>query len=167
MFLQGLVNWFRRKRGENERTIFRYSDGRSNRAIDPMTAYRLLATHPTFIWRDHPRRLERDQEALQITLQAVRDTFGVSPLSTDGRSGLSEEETLGLLLKFSVYLETVKKNGNHLLILPPPTARTSSPKISSPITKSDSVSGSTSPEQKPVEVEASPQVFSPPSDSQP
>jgi len=165
--LRWFLDWRRRHAARRDRAIFKYWDGTRTRAVDPMVVYRVLACHPTFIWRDHPRQVERDHDALRITLGAIRDAFDVKPLSADGKHGISEGETLGLLVQFSEFLESAKKNTNSFLILPPPTVRTSSTPISEPITKSDSASSSTQPEPKPDMAEASSLESSPPLETLP
>ena len=162
-----LRDWRRRKAARTSRAIFKFWDGTRTRAVDPMVAYRSLACHPTFIWTQHPKHVERDHDALTTTLTAIRDAFGVTPLLPDGNAGLSEGETLELLVSFSDYLARAKKNINSFLILPPPMERKSSMPNSEPITKSDSDSSSIPPEPKPAAVEASSSESLPPSETPP
>ncbi len=166
MLLQMLKDWLRRRAGAS-RAIFQYWDGHATRAIDPMVAYRILACHPTFIWREHPKQIERDHAALAVTLQAVRDAFEIKPLTTDGGHGLSEGETLDLFVRFSEFLEHAKKNTSSYLILPPPTERPSSRPIKEETMKPSSDSGSTSVEPKPEKPAESPAESSPLSESLP
>ena len=165
--LQSFLDWRRRRAARRDRAIFRYWDGTRTRAVDPMVVYRVLACHPRFIWRDHPRQVERDHDALRITLEAIREAFDVRPLTADGSKGISEGETIGLLVKFSEFLESAKKNTSSYLILPPPMVRASLMTNSEPVTKSDSDSSSTPPEPKPDTAAASFSESSPPSETLP
>jgi hypothetical protein len=164
---QAFKDWRRRRNAQKNRAIFQYWDGRKTRHADPMQIYRELACHPTFIWSQHPQQVERDYDALRITLAALREVFHVFPLSKDGKSGLSDGETLGLLIQFAEFIDLAKKNTSNLLILPPPTVRASSTPISEPATKSDSDSSSTPNEPKPDVAEASESESSLPSENLP
>lgn len=103
------------------RRIYRYFDGRRWRCIDPMLAARNLHSHPEYRPDVHPKLADAgDADALEVMLGAVRDVFGIPPF--DGRTcrGLTEAETLGLLVDFTDWLATVKKNTSPSPTSPPP-----------------------------------------------
>ncbi len=147
--LSWFSNWWRRRRDLRRRAIFRYWDGRAFRAADPLAVYRKLATHSRFDWERHPKEIDAgDAEATETTLAAVREVFRVTPFDTLKRTGLTEAETLTLLIDFVGYLGLLKKS----IRLPPisrrPTVPASSPTTNEPTTSATSDSGSTSPELK-------------------
>jgi hypothetical protein len=133
-----LRNWLFPKR----RAIFSYWDGKRWRAADPLVAARRLITHETFDWESHPALAEAadDFEALQITVDAVREVFDVPAFES---GGLTQAECVELLGDFTEYLHGVKKNTSPSPISSPPTA----PATPS-ITSNSPDSGSTSDEPK-------------------
>jgi hypothetical protein len=100
-----LWNW----RKNRERDIFRFWDGRENRRIDPLKAFRELRAHKTFNADEHLEALKTadDEEAIAATVEAAHDVFGIKPLS---EGGLTEAECIALVDVFYGYLEAVKKN---------------------------------------------------------
>jgi hypothetical protein len=112
--VETIMLWLKRlfrRRAERQRQIFRYFDGVRRRGIDPIAAYRALASDPDFRYDLHVQGcLEGDLESIQITLAAVRRTFDVRPWNEATERGLTEEETLELLPQFYDYMESLKKN---------------------------------------------------------
>lgn len=154
--LSFLENWWRGRRQQRRRAIFRYWDGRAFRTADPLAVYRLLATHPKFDWERHPREIdEGDAEATDTTLSAVREVFGVQMFDAATRRGLTEAETLNLLIEFVNYLGLLKKSIRLPPILRRATGPAYSPQTNARTTNSMSDSGSTSPEPKADTVAAS------------
>jgi hypothetical protein len=105
-----MFGWWRNQR----RRIFRYWDGTRTRAADPLELQARLFAHPKYD-SSKVRILDKDdsfgQAAYADTLKAVRDTFGIKPLSdANGLSGMTEEETWDLFTSFCEYLEALKKN---------------------------------------------------------
>ena len=118
------------------RDIFRFWDGEEDRGIAPLRAYRALLAHPDFDWEVHPGLIDqmdsedahlRDMaiQASELTVQAVRDVFGVRPW-TDQTPGLTESEMISLLIGFVDYLVGVKKNTSPSPTSPPPMEPTPS-----------------------------------------
>jgi hypothetical protein len=150
----GFWKRFTARRRQRQRAIFRYWDGQRERAIDPAVAYRGLQTHPKYDPRKHPALAEAgDLESLDIMLGAIREVFGLSPLVQDeqGRErGLTDRETLDLVLEFNDFLLGLKKSTSPTPISPPPTAPPSLASAST-TTSVSSDFGSTSGEPKIVE----------------
>lgn len=122
------------RRRERQRAIFRYWDGTRERGADPAVVYRALVSHPTFDWETHPVLIDTgDKDALAITLGAIREVFGVVAWAedNDGRStGLTDWETIDLLIQFNWYLGGLKKSTSPTPTLPPPTEPQSSAETS-------------------------------------
>lgn len=133
-----LFRWLHNRR----RKIFRFHDGRRVRCADPIEVAIGLAEHPTFM----PDHLEDarwgNEDALEKVATAACDVFGVSPLSTDGKSGLTVGERLELMLAFDLYLLALKKNIGRSPTRPPYTVSTS-PVSSGKTTSDTSGSGQT------------------------
>lgn len=157
-----LVRGWLSSRRESGRDIFQYWDGKRKRGIDPLHAYRSLLAHPTFDWEVHPGLIDEIDsddahtrnmaiEASEVTVQAVRDVFGVNPW-TDNSPGLTESEMIGLLIGFVDYLVGVKKNSSHTRTTPEPTVPMDSATSSAgpSHTSATSASGST-PQEPPSE----------------
>jgi hypothetical protein len=142
------LNWLRRRVASSQSTqrqIFRYWDGQRLRSIDPIVATRGLLAVEGFDWRLDPKRIDRgDEEALERTVAATREIFGVTGWIDDSSGGgLTEQETLSLLISFALYLTALKKSGSRYPILPPPTELEP---LESSVTSAESDSGSTSPD---------------------
>lgn len=133
------------RRLTEHRGIFVYWDGRKYRRIDPLAAYRGLATHSEFDWEATPRMLEVPDErevllASQLLAQAMRDVFRLPPVE---QGGLTERECRVLLGKFVKFCGRVKKN---TATSPKSPTSTVCPTDDS-ATKSSSDSGSTVPDR--------------------
>ena len=102
---------FTSRRQNKHREIFHFWDGQKFRSIDPLKVWRELDAHPQFRMDLHPEALDAgDSEAWAVTVQAVRDVFGV-PVMTEN-SGLTESECLDLLKSFALWVNALKKNIN-------------------------------------------------------
>jgi hypothetical protein len=111
---------------QRHRLLFRYHDGSKWQAIDPLVAVMGLSDHPQYRADLHPRLVEQgDQEAIQITLKAVKDVFRVEDYDHRTRRGLTLGEQLQLLYTFSRYLELLKKSTDLSPISPSSMASTS------------------------------------------
>lgn len=129
------------------RQIFRYWDGVRRRAIDPIAACRALFAHPTYNPETHPALVDLgDDNAREIMLQAGRDVFGVQPFTLE-HGGLTEDETLNLMVAFAEYMAGLKKSTNLTLTSPEPTGLP--PSVASP-TSVASDCGSMSDASKPA-----------------
>lgn len=101
---------------QGRRDIFRFWDGERDRGADPLSIYRAMLAHPEFVASKHyDLAIKGDLPAIDITVRAVRELFGVRAW-TDSHAGLTEGECLTLLRNFFAYLNALKKNGS-----PPPT----------------------------------------------
>lgn len=140
--MKWLTNLLRRRSMSRNRNIFEFYDGARLRRVDPAVAVRSLETSSEFDWAEDPGLIEfGDVKALTRTVRAVQAAFGVTPYDEAKRTGLTESETVELLISFVQYLEFQKKSGSGLLILPVNTASKSS---DTSTTKPNSDSGSTS-----------------------
>ena len=130
----------------SKREIFSFWDGMRTRKADPVVLYRGMATHPEYnLERDVPATADGDPAAHRLTVQVVREVFGVKPW-TEGEDGLTERETVDLLWQFNDYLESLKKSTSPNPTLRPATEPPSSDQGSP--TSAESDSGSTSAEAK-------------------
>jgi len=76
-----------------------------------MVAFRTLRDDKEFRAEVHPHLVDvGDEEAVQVTLRAIRRTFGVTAYADDLAGGLTELETLELLGDFYEFIDSVKKN---------------------------------------------------------
>ena len=141
--MKWLTNLLRRRSMSRNRNIFEFYDGARLRRVDPAVAVRSLETSSEFDWAEDPGLIEfGDVKALTRTVRAVQAAFGVTEYDEAKRTGLTESETVELLISFVQYLEFQKKSGSGLLILPVSTASKSSADTST--TKPSLGSGSTS-----------------------
>lgn len=162
---QWIANLLLRRRvaGRRSNGIFRYFDGHSERGVDPCWAFRrLTALHENgWEWSKTPKAIDppeddegrpvpmspealaRQTEAIEQTLDVVRRVFAVQPYDHQRRVGLTDAETLALLVQFGNYLSLVKKNGSTWPTSPPATAAASSVGKNSATPNSASDSGST------------------------
>ena len=148
-----MFNWIRRRRHKRRRELFKYFDGKRQRSIDPMRAYRALMGDPEFDWETHPVEMDNlDSEdefarkmasdASDATLKAIRDVFDVREWDDRTETGLTEADTVAILIDFVAYLDAVKKNISGSLTSPQPTE---SQQSAAPTTKHNSDSTSTFP----------------------
>jgi len=118
---------------QRHRLLFRYHDGSQWQAIDPLLAVIGLGEHPQYRGDLHPRLVEQgDQEAIQITLRAVKDVFRVQDYDRTTRLGLTLGEQLQLLYTFSRYLELLKKSTD-LSPIPPSSMVSTSTGSTAPV----------------------------------
>ena len=124
------------RKPNRRRDVYEYWDGEQVRAIDPLMAYRALLAHPKFDWDVHPAMIDNmDSEiseirreavaASEVTCNAIRDVFGLSPW-TENQPGLTESETIRVLVMFVDWLVGQKKNTSHSQISPEPTEQVQS-----------------------------------------
>lgn len=119
-----LLSWLARLRQKRTREIFQFWDGTTNRRADPLGLWLKLQSHSTYNLTTHPAMVDSgDPEALKITIDAVRDVFGVKSFE-DG--GLTAQECLTLLVGFFLYLESQKKSTNMPQTQPSPSEQMSS-----------------------------------------
>lgn len=118
MIFRMIGRWVHNRR----RKIFRFNDGRRIRSADPVEVAIALAEHAEFLPDHLDDARGGDSVALRIVATAACDVFGVRPLSSDGKSGLTVSERLELMLGFDAYLYALKKNTAPSLIRQPSTA---------------------------------------------
>ena len=126
-----LINWWKNRAREKSRAIFRYWDGKKERAIDPIIVFNRLDDDPVFVLERHPRLIESkdeklSREAIDITAAAVCRFFQVADYSEKFREGLTITERIDLLTDFLLYADSLKKNSASPPILSPPTESASS-----------------------------------------
>ena len=128
------------KKPDRRRDVYEYWDGEEVRAIDPLAAYRALLAHPVFDWDVHPAMIDNmdsDDDSIrkeaiaasEVTTTAVRDVFGLKPW-TDIQPGLTEAETITVLIQFVDWLVGQKKNINPSLTSQEPTEQIPSETVS-------------------------------------
>lgn len=120
-----ITDAIRRWRRQRSRAVFRFFDGRRTRAVDPYDIHRGLQTHPTFKWTDLQDANREDTpddiraEAIDRTIQAVRDVFG---LATPDEGGLLATEVTDLLESYALWVEDSKKKSPLISISSPRAA---------------------------------------------
>lgn len=108
-----VLTWLKRRWFRGRKQIFQFWDGSAWRYADPMVIVRGLQDHETFNWERHPVAVQLgDLEALAICAKAIRDVFHIVEFNGSTGAGLTEQECLELLARFSAYLGGVKKNGS-------------------------------------------------------
>lgn len=113
----GLIAKLRGAKRGSHRDIFRYFDGMQDRAVDPMAVFRSLSSHPEFdINQSLPQiasgDLKLQMESSAIAVDATRKAFGIQPWDEFTGTGLTELETLDVLLAFGEFTNGLKKNGS-------------------------------------------------------
>lgn len=109
------------------RGMFRYSDGKTVKAIDPIRALIELEAHERFRFDLHPRQAATgDTEALTVIADAVRKVFDVPPYTAPTQAGLTIRECHELLCAFVLYCDHQKKTTEPTLTSAPSTESTSS-----------------------------------------
>jgi len=126
-----LINWWKNRAREKSRAIFRYWDGKKERAIDPIVVFNRLDDDPVFVMERHARLIESKnekeaREAIDVTAAAVCRAFQVSDYNEKAKEGLTVTERIDLLTEFLLYADTLKKNINTTPTLPQPTESQSS-----------------------------------------
>lgn len=131
------------------RNIFRYHDGTRSRAIDPLVAWRRMWEHPTC----NPEKdiepatgltsdgtpIPFDQAAQDRVIAMARDMFDLKPFNENG-TGLTIDETQGLLFQFMLFMNAIKKKRARSPTTSAPTELASSPVKSTISPTSDSIS---------------------------
>lgn len=109
----------------NGRQIFSFFDGTRERSIDPLAVMKKMREHSvdfgaTLTLAESCPDPATAEEAWTTLIGATRDVFDIEPLTDEGGQlrGLTESETIELLDRFGVFIETVKKNGSVTPTLP-------------------------------------------------
>lgn len=105
------------------RGLFSFSDGYRIRSVDPIAVLNAMESHKEYRFDLHPARvLDGEKEAMDITVDAVRQSFGIPPFTSPGRPGLTHQECLRLLNAFRVHIAVQKKSTEQIAISSPSTA---------------------------------------------
>lgn len=113
------------KRSHPSRGLFSFSDGLRIRSADPIAVLNAMEAHPQYRFDLHPARvLDGEKEAMEITVDAVRQAFGIPPFTAPGRPGLTHQECLRLLTAFRIHIATQKKSTELTAISSPSMAAT-------------------------------------------
>lgn len=98
------------RKWQNSRLIYEFFDGENYRKVDPSVVSRKLEKHPTYRPDVHlPLAEKGEEEAIQIILDAVRESFGLPVFDSLSGSGLTEVELIDLLTDFSYWVDDIKK----------------------------------------------------------
>ena len=140
---RAISDYFRRRRYDRQRQLYRYFDGERTRSIDPLEAHIALELHETFNWEDGELLIEGDPVVTRTVINAVCDVFHVQQWDDKTCRGITGAECLEILDDYMAYCETVKKNTDIGPISPQPTESESSPSPADPVSATNgcSVSG--------------------------
>lgn len=109
--LSYLLDLVRRRNTEKQRLLFRFDDGRQERAVDPFKVWRELQNHPTLnLERDLPFVDDGVEPETTNCLAAICQIFGVERFDPISGDGMTDWELLNLLEGLAAYLEALKKN---------------------------------------------------------
>jgi hypothetical protein len=96
------------KNTDAERGIFTFRIGPQTYRVDPVAAIFTLKDHPDFDWGKDPIAADNgDKAAMNRTMQAVADAFGLLGLD---KGGATIAERMQLLLEFSAWCDAQKKS---------------------------------------------------------
>lgn len=113
------------RRSHPSRGLFSFSDGFRIRSVDPIAVLNAMEAHPQYRFDLHPARvLDGEKEAMDITVDAVRQAFGIPAFTSPGRPGLTHQECLRLLNAFRYHVAMQKKSTEPIAISSPSTAAT-------------------------------------------
>ena len=108
------------------RGLFAFHDGFRIRTLDPIDVLNAMEAHKEYRFDLHPQRVrDGEKEAMDITVDAVRQAFGIPPFTAVRRPGLTQQECLRLLNAFVVYIATQKKSTEPIATSSPSTEATS------------------------------------------
>lgn len=133
----------------SRRNLFRYWDGKTWRADDPLAIQVSLESHPVCRWDVHPQLAEQgDLDAYEICLKAICDVFHVKRFTYETAEGLTQKELMDLLTSFADFMERLKKNTASSQTLPATMGATQR-KSKSATTSDSSASTSTQTDAEP------------------
>lgn len=125
LFVANLI--VRSKRKARRYGLFRFSDGKQIRSLDPIQLLLSLEADKELLLYRHPEQARKgNKEAIRICTTAIQNCFGVVPYTDPKLPGLTITEMLDLLDAFCIYCELQKKSTNTL-----ETSEVSSESISS------------------------------------
>lgn len=104
---------------DDDRLIFRFHDGRKERAVDPLATWLELDADPEFNMETHPAQIDAGEPAaIRIALAATRRVLKIETLEA---GGLTDLECLDLLKGFWAFMSLLKKSGDGSPISSSPT----------------------------------------------
>jgi hypothetical protein len=111
--LSKILDFFFRRVLNRHRLLFRYWDGTQFVSADPFVLLRKLVNTDKFDPDADLKKLKYPDpkivtEKIGFIAEGIREIFGLRPFE---KKGLTELECVQLLMMFSEYLDTVKKNG--------------------------------------------------------
>jgi len=119
--LEKLKNWFFARALNRHRLLFRYWDGSRHVSADPFVLLRRMLNTTKFDADADVKALALPDPAIVakkigFIAEGIREIFDLKPFE---KGGLSELECVNLLMTFSDFLNSVKKNGASSLISSP------------------------------------------------
>lgn len=140
----GIFSW-RKRRLERGRLLFRYYNGRSRVAADPMQLWRALLNHPSLNLENAGAILDagKEPESSEL-LQVLADIFGLVRFDPKTGAGLTDLEIVDVAGQFNEYMDIIKKKLSPGP-MPPPRGDSESwisldPQVEPPSASSDSSS---------------------------
>lgn len=149
LLIRLLASWFEKQPRDDyytpaERNIYRYYNGQSEVAADPMVLYKRLSRVGKALAIDLKVANAPVKDATlahERAMQSIREIFDLKPYA---EGGLTETEALQLLDHFWFYCDSIKKKSSTGPISVTGTSPTSPPSSEgSPLTRNSSDSGST------------------------
>lgn len=128
-----LRSWRERRRLQG-RGLFVYHDGARTRYGDPFRLYRALDHHPKMDLDKHAPLCDAGQEPeTTLVVDSVCEIFGLARWNDATRAGLTDWEVLGVLNRFAVFIDSLKKSTSPTLTLLEPTGLPPSTSQDSPV----------------------------------
>ncbi len=137
-----MIQWLRNRSWNKRRLLFRFHDGRRTRSVDPVEIAMALHSHDVFLYQHLIDAADGDVDSQKVVAQTACDVFGVHPLDSDHRIGLTIAERIELVMAFDLYLMSLKKSIDPTLT-PPSFTESTSKESESATTSATSDSGST------------------------
>lgn len=135
------TQWWRKRKLVKSGGLLRYFDGRRTRYGDPFQIWRVLQNQPATMQVAYLEQFiesGKEPEVSQL-MDLTSQAFGSTRYDPATGEGLTDAETLGLLLQFARYVSAVKKNTSPGPTLPEPTGSPSSSGMT-PLSEAESAS---------------------------
>lgn len=144
-----LVVRARKEQKQRDRGMFFFHDGKSRRAVDPISVMMAFEAHAEYNSEIHPRLVQAgNQNAILITLDAIKKAFAVVEFTEQGKPGLTVNEMLELWMAFYLWADAQKKNiefSPTSVVSTEPTSAESSEKITNSTSDFGSIETAESP----------------------
>ena len=107
----GLLNWWRKRQRQSQRMIFRYHNGLSVIAADPLVIWRRIINNPGLQLDRCAAYINagKEPESTEI-VRSLCDIFGLRRYEPGTGLGLTDLELVDVLGDFVAYMDVVKKN---------------------------------------------------------